>query len=75
MEVINKHQGERRKYFVAFNYRKLNGDFGLGSRAVEMSRPVSDWDAILEISDYILSCNPDMEKISISNWRKFEDSE
>jgi hypothetical protein len=75
MEVANKSQGEKRQYFVSFNYWKLDGVFGVGSRMVEMSHPVSDWEAILEISDDILSHNPDMEKVSISNWRKFEDPE
>jgi hypothetical protein len=75
MEVADNFQSEKRQYFVAYTYWKSNGNVGVGSRMVEMSRPVSDWDAILEMSNYILSHNPDMEKVSISFWRKFEDPE
>jgi hypothetical protein len=75
MEVKDKPQDEKRQYFVAFNFWKSDGAFGVGSRMVEISHPVSDWEAIQEMSDYILFRNPDMEKVAIFNWKKFEDPE
>ena len=63
--------GVKSKYFVAFDW-KANGIYGAGSMVIERESPVSGWDDISNMTDYILSCNPDMEKVVISNWRKFE---
>jgi hypothetical protein len=63
------------KYFVAFGYWKSYDIFGIASTIVEREAPVADWDDILSITDVILSRNPDMEKVALINWRKFEDPE
>jgi hypothetical protein len=63
------------KYFVAFGYWKANDVFGIASTVVERELPVADWDDILSMMDDILSRNPDMERVAITNWRKFEDPE
>jgi hypothetical protein len=73
--MSGKLQGAKRKYFVAFDYWKANDIHGVASRVVERESPISNWDDILSIKDYILSCNPDMKEIVISNWRKFEEFE
>jgi hypothetical protein len=75
MEMSDGSKGIKRKYFVAFDYWTISGIHGVASRAIEVALPISDWDDILSITNYILSCNPDMEKIVIFNWRKFEDPE
>jgi hypothetical protein len=74
MEIGDDSNGIKRKYFVAFDYRKAN-DYGKANILVESKFPISGWDNILSITGYILSCNPDMEKIVISGWQKFEDPE
>jgi hypothetical protein len=75
MEISNESNGVKRKYFVAFTYWNADDTYGFASRAIEREFSVSDWDDILDISNYILSCNPDMKKIVISSWQKFEDPE
>jgi hypothetical protein len=75
MEMSGKLPGTKRRYFVVFDYWKANNIHGVASRAIERERPISGWSDILSITDYILSCNPDMKEIIISNWRKFEDPE
>jgi hypothetical protein len=73
--MSGESHGLKSKYFVAFDYWKENNIYGRASTIVERELPVSDWDDILSITEGILFDNPDMEKISISNWRKFEDPE
>jgi hypothetical protein len=75
MEMSGESQERKRKYFVVFDYWKANDIHGVASRVIERDFPVSDWDDILSMMDYILFCNPDMEKVAISNWKKFEDPE
>jgi hypothetical protein len=71
----DKSQERKRKYFVAFDYWKAKDVHGVASTVIEREFPVSDWDDILSMMDCILSRNPDMEKVAISNWKKFEDPE
>jgi hypothetical protein len=72
MEMSGKSEGVKRKYFVAFDYWKANGIYGTANIVIERELPISGWDDILSMTGYILSCNPNMEKVVISNWRKFE---
>jgi hypothetical protein len=73
--MIDESQGRKRKYFVAFDYWKANDIHGLASTVIECNLPISGWDDILSITDCILSLNPDMERVVIVNWKKFEDPE
>jgi hypothetical protein len=74
MEMSSDSKGNKRQYFVAFVYWKRDSQ-GTACRVIERELPVSGWDDILSMTDDILSHNPDMENVVITNWRKFEDSE
>jgi hypothetical protein len=75
MEMSDESNDRKRKYFVAFDYWKADGIHGVASTILESVLPISDWDDILKMSDCIRTFNPDMEKVIILNWRKFEDPE
>jgi hypothetical protein len=61
VEMSNELQGRKRKYFVVFDYWKASNIHGIASRVIERDTPVSDWEDILSMMEYILSCNPDMK--------------
>jgi hypothetical protein len=75
MEMNNELRDMKRKYFVVFDYWKANDTRGMACTVVERELPVSGWDDILSMMDCILSRNPDMKEIVISNWRRFEEPE
>jgi hypothetical protein len=75
MEMSNELRDMKHKYFVAFDYWKVNDIQGRACTVVERELPVSDRDDILSMMDCILSRNPDMKDIVVSSWRRFEEPE
>jgi hypothetical protein len=65
----------KQKYFVAYDFWEAKNIHGVGSTIIERETPVSGWDDIKNMMDVILSRNSGMTAITISNWRRFEDSE
>lgn len=74
MEISGGDGDEMKPYFVSYFFWKEDGQ-GIACTQLNIKRPVSGWDNILEIISEIQRLNPEFTKVAILNWRRFEDPE